>query len=115
MQAFLPLRFEWLNKLPDLQSRTCLVEGIPDEYQSDEALKKFFADLYTPASVESAYVVKDCTKLDKLVAYQESLEFKSKESKTDELKKYYSDAAKEARKPCDEERDRIKSIMKTKG
>lgn len=71
-EAFLERRFKWLRNLDDKRALTVLVEGIPDEYQSDDALKSFFGRIFNDANIASAYVVKDTKFLADLVQKKEA-------------------------------------------
>lgn len=58
MKRFVHRRFEWLASLPRPRASTVLVEGIPEEYRSDEKLKEFFTECFSPDSVQDAFSVK---------------------------------------------------------
>jgi hypothetical protein len=64
---FVILRQKWLEKLPKNRAKTVLVEGIPDEYQSEAKLEQFFKDLFGQTKVMSAYLVKNCDELENMV------------------------------------------------
>jgi hypothetical protein len=66
MRHFLPRRFRWLEDLTPPRSTTVLVEGIPENQRSDEALKEYFNTIF-PDAVEAATVVKNTQKLQMLV------------------------------------------------
>mmetsp|Transcript_21078 Transcript_21078/g.49052 ORF Transcript_21078/g.49052 Transcript_21078/m.49052 type:complete len:771 (+) Transcript_21078:67-2379(+) len=70
---FLRLRVKWLENLPAPRSTTVLVEGIPEEWRSDERLKKFFGTLFSPEDVVEAHVVKHAEELAKAVSKREEL------------------------------------------
>jgi hypothetical protein len=62
---FLPLRFKWLRELSNPRASTILVEGIPDDYQSDGELKVFFNKMFGGSDkVTSAYVVRSAPVLE---------------------------------------------------
>merc|ERR1719272_1275488 len=62
---FLPLRFQWLRDLPNNRANTILIEGIPEAYQSDEALKLFFNKMFGgDDKIQSAYVVRKASELE---------------------------------------------------
>jgi len=65
--AFLPRRYKWLQSMPHTRSATILVENIPQEYCSDQALHRLFTRMVCEESVESAVVVKKTAKLTRLV------------------------------------------------
>jgi len=58
MKEFMPRRFEWLQAVKPIRAQTIMMLGIPGEYQSDEACKKFFNTLL-PGSVEKVSLTKD--------------------------------------------------------
>lgn len=64
---FLQLRYVWLRQMADMRAHTCLVEGIPDQYRSNEAVQQFFGNVFSPEDVIDAYVVKDTVVLAPLV------------------------------------------------
>jgi len=68
MRNFVELRFKWLEALPCPRASTVMVEGIPDEFQSDEKLREFFTDALGEGKVKEASVVKHCQALEKLYA-----------------------------------------------
>merc|ERR1740123_2458187 len=61
-ERFLEMRFEWLRAMADVRANTVLVEDIPPQHRSDEALRKYFNKLFG-GKVKSAYCVKDVTTL----------------------------------------------------
>jgi hypothetical protein len=64
-EKFLPLRFQWLQELPNPRANTILVEGIPSEYQSDAALKGFFERVFVARNaITSTYVVRNAPELE---------------------------------------------------
>lgn len=64
---FVKRRFAWIAKMPYPRATTVLVEGIPREYCTDEALKAFFCKLFSEDQVVDAYVIKNTDKLQKQV------------------------------------------------
>lgn len=65
--SFLLLRFQWLRELPNPRANTILVEGIPPEHQSDEALKAYFDKMFGGVGkVTSSYVVRCAPELEAL-------------------------------------------------
>jgi len=68
MKNFVELRFKWLEALPSPRASTVLVEGIPEDHQSDEKLHAFFDRALTPGCVKEARTVKHCQALEKLYA-----------------------------------------------
>jgi hypothetical protein len=73
MAKFLKTRFEWLMNLDPPQSNTVMVEGIPPEWRSDQALKQFFDNLF-PDKIETVVMVKQTWGLQELVAELEAKE-----------------------------------------
>jgi len=63
MRYFIDKRETFLLTLPTPQCTTVLVEGIPDEYCSDAALKAYFTEMYGKV-VKSAYVAKKISRLE---------------------------------------------------
>jgi len=70
MKQFLKLRFAWLKNQSDSRANTILVEGIPDDYQSDEKLKEYFAKMVPGSQVVNASVVKDTAALKHMLEEQ---------------------------------------------
>lgn len=60
MREFMPRRFEWLRAMDRLRSNTIMMLGIPEEYQSDEACKRYWNTLL-PGRVEAVNLTKDTT------------------------------------------------------
>jgi hypothetical protein len=74
MHNLLEMRHEWLKALPAPRCNTVLVEGIPEEWCTDEKLVEFFHKLF-PRKVEiigEIKTVKDCPKL---LALHEEVEY----------------------------------------
>jgi hypothetical protein len=70
-KVFLSLRQQWLRELPSPRATTILVEGIPPDYRSDEALASFFKKMFNNIGanqaedkVISAYVVRKAADLE---------------------------------------------------
>merc|ERR1719473_1918621 len=68
MGHFVELRRNWLYGMADLRAKTILVEGIPEDFRSDAKLKEFFAGVFDPKSIQSAYMTKDTAVLTKAIA-----------------------------------------------
>eukprot|EP00421_Protoceratium_reticulatum_P040146 CAMPEP_0168444154 /NCGR_PEP_ID=MMETSP0228-20121227/44900_1 /TAXON_ID=133427 /ORGANISM="Protoceratium reticulatum, Strain CCCM 535 (=CCMP 1889)" /LENGTH=614 /DNA_ID=CAMNT_0008458583 /DNA_START=19 /DNA_END=1862 /DNA_ORIENTATION=- len=66
-KRFLPLRFNWLRTMTPSRANTVLVESIPDQYQSEQALRDFFAKILPDAPIASVYIAKDTSTLLPLV------------------------------------------------
>lgn len=64
---FIKYRCEWLLAMPSPRDCTILVEGIEDEYCSDEMLKKYFQEMYGEDEIKEAFVVKKIHKLEGLI------------------------------------------------
>jgi len=73
-QKFLKKRYDWLLRMPAPRATTVLVEGIPDEYCTDEDLRACFARLFPEKAVDSAYIVRKTAQLECLVASYERAE-----------------------------------------
>mmetsp|Transcript_22253 Transcript_22253/g.39183 ORF Transcript_22253/g.39183 Transcript_22253/m.39183 type:complete len:775 (+) Transcript_22253:106-2430(+) len=58
MNKFMNRRIDWLQTLPLPRAATIMVEGIPEEHQTDERLRVFFSKLFGVDKVKSAYVAK---------------------------------------------------------
>lgn len=63
---FLVHRFNWLKHIPPPRATTLLVENLPKECRSDDALRVYFARLFGPQSIVQAYVVRRTERLRKL-------------------------------------------------
>jgi len=68
---FAEKRFEWLDRVPVPRATTLLVQNVPAEYRSDQALKGFFARVFTEPAVKEATIVRRTTRLRKLIWKQE--------------------------------------------
>lgn len=64
---FLDRRFIWMKTLPEPRISTVLVQNIPEEEQSEEAVKAFFEKVF-PKSVEDVHMVLHTDELECLVA-----------------------------------------------
>jgi len=71
-ELFLRRRNNWIRQMPRPRSTTVFVEGIPSECCSDDGLKEEFCKLFPGDMVDSAYVVKNTSKLEKVVAAYKS-------------------------------------------
>jgi hypothetical protein len=109
MNRFMPIRFNWLQDLKPPRSTTLLVENIPEEYCSDEALQAFFNSLFpdvkTPV-VDSAYIVKKIPKLITLVEQYMADEISLQKIRHDLEPFGYPD--------LDEEEEQQKQVLKEK-
>jgi len=63
MKLFMVHRKRWLEELPEIQANTIMVEEIPEDKQSDAALKAYFELIFGARKVKSATVVKICPEL----------------------------------------------------
>eukprot|EP00929_Paragymnodinium_shiwhaense_P097707 TRINITY_DN59330_c0_g1_i1.p1 TRINITY_DN59330_c0_g1~~TRINITY_DN59330_c0_g1_i1.p1 ORF type:complete len:840 (+),score=196.89 TRINITY_DN59330_c0_g1_i1:126-2645(+) len=70
---FLDRRFRWLRKLPMPRATTIMVENIPRQYCSDDALRVYFNRLFGDFAVQRAYVVRRTQKLLPLVKKRDAL------------------------------------------
>jgi len=57
-QNFLVYRYGWLSALPRPRATTVLVENIPKEFRSDQALFDFFNSVFPTDALDSTYVVR---------------------------------------------------------
>jgi len=73
-RRFLQQRYKWLKSLPEKRANTLLVEGIPENFRSDAAVKTFFEKMMSSGSVAEASVIKDTTELCKKVAERDAIE-----------------------------------------
>jgi hypothetical protein len=71
-KKFLPRRFEWLRSMRQPRSSTVLVEGIPEEYNTDAALQEYFSKMFSKEQVRSAYVVRMTSELACIVSELEA-------------------------------------------
>eukprot|EP00435_Cladocopium_sp_Y103_P001057 s1121_g1.t1 len=69
---FLVHRFNWLKHIPPPRATTLLVENLPKECRSDDALRVYFARLFGPQTIVQAYVVRRTERLRKLFTDVES-------------------------------------------
>lgn len=73
-ERYMVLRWAWCRHMAPIRANTVLVEGVPDECQSDSELMKFFQVLFPGDRIKSTYVVKDTTELCRLKAKLEDAE-----------------------------------------
>lgn len=73
MDLFMVQRQRWLEELPEIQANTVMVQEIPEDMQSDEALKAYFEKIWGSRKVKSATVVKICPELVKTCQYKKIL------------------------------------------
>eukprot|EP00933_Yihiella_yeosuensis_P028159 TRINITY_DN21964_c0_g1_i1.p1 TRINITY_DN21964_c0_g1~~TRINITY_DN21964_c0_g1_i1.p1 ORF type:complete len:780 (+),score=109.58 TRINITY_DN21964_c0_g1_i1:106-2445(+) len=87
-EKFLQLRFDWLKNLPSLQSRTVLVQGIPEDHRSDAKVLSFFCRAFKSESVvQDAFVVKHLDQLENLAAARDLAEMSKRKAEL-EFKKH---------------------------
>eukprot|EP00928_Gymnodinium_smaydae_P000566 TRINITY_DN10213_c0_g3_i1.p1 TRINITY_DN10213_c0_g3~~TRINITY_DN10213_c0_g3_i1.p1 ORF type:complete len:642 (+),score=74.50 TRINITY_DN10213_c0_g3_i1:207-2132(+) len=79
-QIFLARRFDWLRRMPYPRATTLLVENIPPELRSDQALKLYFCRLFSDESIESAYIVRKTNTLRRWVENERKLDIQLKEA-----------------------------------
>jgi len=65
--SFIGRRFKWLREMPKPRATTILVENIPEECRSDQALKAYFGKMFGQKKVREAIVVKQLPGLEKAV------------------------------------------------
>mmetsp|Transcript_118145 Transcript_118145/g.329434 ORF Transcript_118145/g.329434 Transcript_118145/m.329434 type:complete len:801 (+) Transcript_118145:70-2472(+) len=73
-RAFVERRNRWVKAMPAPQSTTVLVEGIPPDFCTDEALLRKFRELFGADRVESASVVRITGRLTGLLAEESAAE-----------------------------------------
>mmetsp|Transcript_12373 Transcript_12373/g.43585 ORF Transcript_12373/g.43585 Transcript_12373/m.43585 type:complete len:862 (-) Transcript_12373:207-2792(-) len=66
-EKYMHLRWRWCRHMATSRANTVLVEGIPDQFQSDAELRKFFDVLFPGDRIQSTYCVKDTAALCKLL------------------------------------------------
>jgi len=76
---FVVLRSAWLKRMKHPRATTVMVEGIPEEYRSDEYLKQFFNEMFAKIdgadrSVKEAFVVKKLPELQAALVRRDELE-----------------------------------------
>jgi len=57
MRTFCLYRTAWLKNLNDPQASTILVEGIPEDHQSEAKVREFFGKMFTPEAVKDVDMV----------------------------------------------------------
>jgi hypothetical protein len=121
MKEFMVLRQDWLEKLPKNRAKTVLVEGIPDEYQSEKELMKFFKGLFGETKVKSAYLVKNCDELETMIDNKNKLlkalekgdlPAEEEETKKKEIQKLNSEIEK-TQKTVNQGKDDVKSEFRS--
>jgi len=66
-KSFQRRRYHWLKRMSEPRANTILVQRIAPEHRSDEALKRYFTDLFGEERIKSASVVKRTGDLKNLV------------------------------------------------
>lgn len=79
---FLRFRFKWLQDIPSVRAKTLMIEGIPREYCSDDALRAYFALLFSDQAVERAYIVRKTAELRRRVREAECIAQRLAHAKT---------------------------------
>mmetsp|Transcript_30131 Transcript_30131/g.54588 ORF Transcript_30131/g.54588 Transcript_30131/m.54588 type:complete len:761 (+) Transcript_30131:98-2380(+) len=69
---FLQRRFQWLKRMASPRCRTVMVEGIPEEFRSDEKLREFFSKAISADAVKDVFILKHTETLEGLVAAKAS-------------------------------------------
>jgi len=64
MRMFCKSRFLWLKQLKIPQASTVLVEGIPEEYQSDAKVQEYFSRMFNASDVKAVNVAKNMPELE---------------------------------------------------
>jgi len=68
MRMFCKSRFHWLKTLKTPQAATVMVEGIPDEYQSDDKVQEYFSRMFSAKDIKEANVCKNMPELETVYA-----------------------------------------------
>jgi len=64
MKVFTQYRSEFLKDLPEPQASTVLVQGIPQDYQSAQKVREFFAKMFSKESVQDVHMVLNIPELE---------------------------------------------------
>eukprot|EP00441_Pelagodinium_beii_P041914 CAMPEP_0197632894 /NCGR_PEP_ID=MMETSP1338-20131121/9421_1 /TAXON_ID=43686 ORGANISM="Pelagodinium beii, Strain RCC1491" /NCGR_SAMPLE_ID=MMETSP1338 /ASSEMBLY_ACC=CAM_ASM_000754 /LENGTH=767 /DNA_ID=CAMNT_0043204471 /DNA_START=184 /DNA_END=2487 /DNA_ORIENTATION=+ len=67
-EQFMKLRYQWLSSLPYPRSNTVLVQGIPEEQRSADAVRAFFSKAFWPEAIVDVAMVMQTEELERLVA-----------------------------------------------
>lgn len=101
MRKYCESRFIWMKQLKNPQAATVLVEGIPDDYQSDEKVTEYFNRMFQPNAVKAVHVAKNIVQLESV--YNELKDAMMALAKAEQE---WENSGKEA-----DSRPKIKSIM----
>merc|ERR1740138_1582037 len=74
MRGFLQKRKDWLMVMPNPRGTTVLVEGIPEEFRSDDELKTYFNKIFDKPVVKEAIIVKYTAELLKKIKARDALQ-----------------------------------------
>lgn len=91
-REFLKRRTQWLKELPCPRANTVLVEGIPDDYQSDEKVREFFAQIFANDQITAVSVVKHTEALENLVNVRSAAALSKRKAEVDLAKNGPSEA-----------------------
>eukprot|EP00913_Durusdinium_trenchii_P004102 g3801.t1 len=105
MRRFCESRFIWMKHLKNPQASTVMVEGIPDEYQSDEKVKEYFSRMFSKDSIKAVHVAKHISQLETVYA-----ELRDAMMNLAKAEQEWENAGREA-----ENRPQIKSMMSPMG
>jgi len=75
MVKFCQYRSAWLRGLPNPRASTIRVEGIPDDYQSEEKVREFFSLMFSPDLVKDVSMVKYIPQLEEVYAQWNNAKF----------------------------------------
>ena len=77
---FLNKRFQWLRAIPEPRSTTVMVENIPPNFRSDEALFKYFQHVFAEGAFEvrSAYLVRRTDNLRERLEILSEIQYRKK-------------------------------------
>lgn len=68
MLKFCGYRSSWLKSLSNPRASTIRVEGIPEDYQSEEKVREFFSRMFSPDVVKEVSIVKHIPQLEEVHA-----------------------------------------------
>jgi hypothetical protein len=73
-EKFVGRRYNWLLRMPKPRSTTVMVEGIPEDSRTDQALKERFGKLFGTEKIEHAYVVRHTRELQRICGRFQSID-----------------------------------------
>jgi hypothetical protein len=93
MKTFQKFRVEYLERMKDPQASVVMVEGIPEDYQSEERVRNYFSEMFSPDVVDEVYMVQYIPELE--AAYASWKAAKLSFGKAEAIQKTATDAKKE--------------------